>query len=196
VPLGFLRRRKDGNEPDDASGSGPGTAATAPPDGESIPFDGLTEEWRLVGRMLISGRLTDVLNRREAIAISNVQWAPIDGSGPMEPAPGLKSIDPYDLIAVLAAPQTLAYSETERAAHRIRKVPYEVGLEVPPYRVIGTVHLHPGDTPDRLLDQTGEMFVPLTGAVAYLNGQPVADLGVEVVLVNRLYIRGVEATGR
>ena len=166
------------------------------PDGDSIRFDGLTEEWRLVRRMLISGRLTDVLNRREAIAISDVEWAPIDGSGSMEPAPGLKSIDPYDLIAVLAGTGTLAYSDQERTAHRVRKVPYEVGLEVPPYRVIGTVLLHPGDTPDRLLDQSGEMFVPLTGAVAYLEGRPVADLGVEVVLVNRLYIRGVEATGR
>ena len=195
MPLGFLRRRKDGEPDGSAPGSG-SAAASAPPDDESIPFDGLTEEWRLMGRMHISGRLTDVLNRREAIAISDVQWAPIDGSGRMEPAPGLKSIDPYDLIAVLAGPQTLAYSETERAAHRIRKVPYEVAIEVPPYRVIGTVHLHPGDTPDRLLEQSGEMFVPLTGAVAYLDGKPVADLGVEVVLVNRLYIRGVEPTGR
>jgi hypothetical protein len=193
VPLGFLRRKKDGDGGAPASGS---SGVAAPPDGESIPFDGLTEEWRLMGRMHISGRLTDVLNRRESIAISNVQWAPIDGSGAMEPAPGLRSIDPYDLIAVLAGPQTIGYSETERAAHRVRKVPYEVVLEVPPYRVIGTVHLHPGDTPDRLLDQSGEMFVPLTGAVAYLEGKPVADLGVEVVLVNRLYIRGVEATGR
>jgi hypothetical protein len=195
VPLGFLRRKK--NDGPDSGPPGSGSSGTGgPPDGESIPFDGLTEEWRLAGRMHISGRLTDVLNRRESIAISNVQWAPIDGSGRMEPAPGLKSIDPYDLIAVLAGPQTLAYSETERAAHRIRKVPYEVMLEVPPYRVIGTVHLHPGDTPDRLLDQSGEMFVPLTGAVAYLDGKPVADLGIEVVLVNRLYIRGVEPTGR
>ena len=193
MPLGFLRRKKDGDRGAPESGS---SGAAAPPDAESIPFDGLTEEWRLMGRMHISGRLTDVLNHREPIAISDVQWAPIDGSGPMQPAPGLRSIDPYDLIALLGGPQTLAYSETERQAQRVRKVPYEVGLEVPPYRVIGTVHLHPGDAPDRLLEQSAEMFVPLTGAVAYLNGKPVADLGVEVVLVNRLYIRGVEATGR
>ena len=45
-----------------------------------IPFDGLTEEWRLVGRMEIEGRLSDVLNRRESIPISDVHWAPIDGS--------------------------------------------------------------------------------------------------------------------
>jgi hypothetical protein len=195
VPFGFLRRKKEGTP----HGGGPGpdsSGAGGPSDVGSIPFDGLTEEWRLIGRMGVSGRLTDVLNRREAIAISDVQWAPIDGSGSMEPAPGLKSIDPYDLIAVLAGPQTLAYSEAERQAHRVRKVPYEVAIEVPPYRVIGTVHLHPGETTDRLFDQSGEMFVPLTGAIAYLAGKPVADPGVEVVLVNRRYIRGVETTGR
>lgn len=194
MPLGFLRRKKDDPDrdhpvPEVVPGSGD-------PAGPSVPFDGLTEEWRLVGRMHVVGRLSDALNRREQIQISEVSWAPVDGSGQLEPAPGLRTIDPYDLIAVLAGSQTLVYSETERQAHRIRKVPYEVALELPPFRVVGTVHLHPGETPDRLVEQGTEMFVPLTGAVAFLDGKPVADPGIEVVLVNRLYIRGVEPTGR
>ena len=45
-----------------------------------------------------------------------------------------------------------------------------------------------------MLDQVPEMFVPLTAAIAYVANQPVADPGVEVVLVNRLYVRGVEET--
>jgi hypothetical protein len=190
VPRGFLRRRKGDDRP---AGAQPEAAPGRP--GRGVPFDGLTDEWRLNGMMHIEGRLSDVLNRRETIAISDVKWAPIDGSRGFEPAPGLQSIDPYDLIAVLAGPQTLPQSEAERLAHRIRKVPYEVGLEVPPFRILGTAHLHPGEAPDRLTDQGSEMFVPLTGAVAYLDGKPVADAGIEVVLVNRLYIRGVEATG-
>jgi hypothetical protein len=195
VPLGFLRRKRSGDQPDATSEAGTsGTPETAP--GASVPFDGLTEEWRLIGRMHVVGRLSDALNRREAIQISDVTWAPIDGSRGMEPASGLRSIDPYDLIAVLAGPQTLGRSESERQAHRIRKVPYEVGLELPPFRVIGTVHLHPGEDPSSLAEQGTEMFVALTGAVAYLDGKPVADPGIEVVLVNRLYIRGVEPTGR
>ena len=193
MPLGFLRRKRGGDEPPASSQAG---ANATPEPGEGVPFDGLTDEWRLVGRMHVDGRLSDVLNRREAIQISDVSWAPIDGSRGMEPAAGLRSIDPYDLIAVLAGPQTLGGSDSERQAHRVRKVPYEVGLEVPPFRVIGTVHLHPGEEPDRLVEQGSEMFVPLTGAVAYLDGRPVADAGIEVVLVNRLYIRGVEPTGR
>jgi len=191
VPLGFLRRKKG-----DGRGAGGRSGAPAAPSGRGVPFEGLTDEWRLAGVMHIDGRLSDVLNRRETIQISDVRWAPIDGSGTFEAAPGLQSIDPYDLIAVLAGPATLPQSEAERLAHRIRKVPYEVGLEAPPFRIVGTVHLHAGEPPDRLMDQGTEMFVPLTGAVAYLNGKPVADPGTEVVLVNRLYIRGVEPTGR
>jgi hypothetical protein len=146
--------------------------------------------------MHAEGRLSDALNRREAIAISNVSWAPIDGSKPFEAAPGLKSIDPYDLIAVLAGPDTLlAFSDAERAARRIRKEPYDVVLEAPPYRITGTIHVFPGTDAQQMLEQTAEMFVPLTGAVAYVNERPVADPGVEVVLVNRLYVRGVQERG-
>ena len=47
-------------------------------------------------------RLSDALNKRESIAMHDVKWAPIDGSGPLVDAPGLKSVDPYDLILVLA----------------------------------------------------------------------------------------------
>jgi hypothetical protein len=147
--------------------------------------------------MRIEGRLSDALNRRETISISDMQWAPIDGSGPMVPAPGLKSIDPYDLIAVLAGPTTLPnFTDEERAARRVRKEPYEVVLEAPPFRIVGTVHVFPGTDPRQMLEQSPEMFVPLTDAIAYVNERRVADPDVQVVLVNRLYVRGVEETGR
>ena len=67
-----------------------------------VPFTALTEDWRLRGRMEIAGRLTDALNKREALAITDVSWGPSDGSAPLEPAPGLRSVDPYDLILVTA----------------------------------------------------------------------------------------------
>ena len=41
---------------------------------------------------------------------------------------------------------------------------YDVALEVPPFRVIGTVFLYPGSEPDRLLDRATEMFVPVVDA--------------------------------
>ena len=156
MPFDFLKRKK---EPKPQAATAAQAAASEP---AGIPFDGLTEDWRLVGRMLIDGRLSDALNRREPISITDVRWAPVDGSGPLVPAPGLKTVDPYDLVIVLAGDATLPeMDDDERSAHRVHKVSYEVALEVPPYRVVGTVFLYPGSEPDSLLNRSSDMFVPV-----------------------------------
>jgi len=193
VPLNFLRRRKAEKKGTVTAASAP--AAASPPRAvrSGIAFDGITEEWRLIGRMDIDGRLSDALNRRESIAIHDVKWAPLDGSAPLADAPGLRSVDPYDLILVLAGEGSLPeLSDDERAAHRVHKVSYDVALEAPPFRVVGTVFLHPGSEPDRLLDRATEMFVAVVDAVAWYGDQRVGDPDVETVLVNRFYLRGVE----
>ena len=59
-------------------------------------------------------------------------------------------------------------TDDERTAHRVHKVSYDVALEVPPYRVVGTVYLYPGSEPDRLLDRSSDMFVPVVDASAFL----------------------------
>lgn len=188
MPFNFLRRKKQ---------EAPAPAAPAPSkllaSRTGVAFDGLTEEWRLMGRMQVEGRLSDALNKREAIEISDVQWAPIDGSEPFSEAPGLRSVDPYDLILVLAGEGSLPeLTDAERAAHKVHKVSFDVALEAPPFRVLGTVYLHPGMEPDRLLDRATEMFVPVVDAQALLGDQRVGDPDVETVLVNRFYLRGVE----
>ncbi|MFZ5854638.1 MAG: hypothetical protein ACOYXS_09085 [Chloroflexota bacterium] len=187
MPFGFGRGRKD--EPRPAAASPGATAGRRGP----VAFDGLTEEWRLVGFMEIEGRLSDALNRRQPIHIHDVRWAPIDGSEPFTPAPGLGLVDPYDLIIVLAGEDTLPLlTEEEKAAHRVHKVPYDVALEVPPFRVIGTVYLHPGSDPGRLLERGTDMFVPVNDAVALLGERQVNDPAIGTILVNRFYLRGVE----
>ena len=94
--------------------------------------------------------------------ISDVRWAPVDGSEELSPASGLKAVDPYDLILVMAGDATLPpLTEAERTAYKVHKVPYDVALEVPPFRVIGTVYMTPGSEPERLLDRATEMFVPV-----------------------------------
>ena len=189
MPLNFLRRKKT----DDPTASVAAPAAPTLASRSGVAFDGLTEEWHLVGRMNIDGRLSDSLNKREAIEIHDVQWAPIDGSAPLSPAPGLRSVDPYDLILVLAGEGTLPeLTEAEKAAHRVHKIAYDVALEAPPFRVLGTVLMHPGSEPDRLLDRATEMFVAVIDAQAFLGAQEVAAGEVDTVLVNRFYLRGVE----
>lgn len=191
MPFGFLKRNK-ADEP--AAGAGPGSSATTLHAGSArgVPFTALTEDWRLHGRMQISGRLSDALNKRDAIAITDVTWGPPDAAGALEPAPGLQSVDPYDLILVTAGEDSLPpLTDAERAALKVHKVGYDVALELPPFRVIGTVYLHPGSEPDRLLDRSSEMFIPVVEAVAKLGGVEVSDPDVEVILVNRFYLRGV-----
>lgn len=191
MPLPFLRRGRDSK-----GSGGPKGSPTQPGSGRKprgVAFDGLTDEWRLIGQMSIDNRLTDALNKREAIAISDVRWAPIDGSAGFTEVPGLKSIDPYDLIVVLAGEGSLPpVTEAEHAAHKVHKIAYDVLLEVPPFRVVGTVYLYPGSEPERLLDRATEMFVPVTDAIALLGDRQVSDPEVDVVLVNRFYLRGVE----
>jgi hypothetical protein len=185
VPFDFLKRKKPGVEPSPQ----PAPAAFTP----SIPFDALTEEWHLVGRMLVTGRLSDALNKREPIAIDEVYWAPVDGSGQLATAPGLKSVDPYDLVIVVAGDDSLPEMSTdERTAHRVHKVSYEVALEVPPYRVVGTVYLYPGSEPDSLLNRSSDMFVPVVDATATIGDQVVGGGPASAILVNRQYLRGVE----
>lgn len=190
MPFGFLKRKSA--EPAKAS------SAAAAPDPmhrgapRGVAFTAITEDWRLRGRMQISGRLSDALNKREAISISDVSWGAPEAGSQLDPAPGLKSVDPYDLILVTAGEDSLPpLSETERAALKVHKVPYSVVLEVPPFRVLGIVYMHPGSEPERLLDRSTEMFVPVVDGVARLGDQPVSEEGQEVILVNRFYLRGV-----
>lgn len=186
MPFDFLRRRKPAEE-SAAADPGPARPSTV------IRFDGLTEEWRLLGQMHIQGRLSDVLNKREAVPISDVSWAPIDGSGGLTAVPGLKSVDPYDLILVLAGSgSSPPMAEAEKAAYMVHKVPYDLALEAPPYRVIGTVYLLPGAEPKRLLERGTEMFVPVVDAVAWLGDRRLSAPEVDAILVNRFYLRGVD----
>jgi hypothetical protein len=189
VPFKLFGRGGGG---DDGERPAPATQPLPP----GIPFDALTDEWHLVGVMEVSGRLSDVLNRREAISLTAVSWAPVDGDGPFEPAPGLRSVDPYDLIIVLGgADSQPSLDEKQREAHKLHKVEYDVALDCPPFRVIGTVHLFPGTDPARLLDRQTELFVPVTDAVTLIEGRQLGDER-EVALVNRSYLKGVEQIDR
>ena len=202
MPFGFLKRHRpedrarEGSpaagqpvEGTSAASSGSGLHAGSP---RGVYFTALTEDWRLRGRMQISGRLSDALNRREAIAITDVKWGPPEIGAELEPAPGLKSVDPYDLILVLAGEDSLPpLNEAERAALRVHKIPYDVALEVPPFRVVGTVYMHPGAEPERLLDRATEMFVPVVDAIARSGDAEITEGVDEVILANRFYLRGV-----
>lgn len=193
MPFDFLKRNKAPAAPAleaDAAAAAAPVQATGP---RGHAFEGFSEEWHLTGTMAVEGRLSDALNKREPIEINDVRWAPIDGSSPLADAPGLRSIDPYDLIVVIAGAGSLPeMSDDEKKAHRIHKVRYDLALDAPPFRVIGTVYLHPGAEPGRLLDRSSEMFLPVVDARATISGRPIETGGAKDILINRVYLRGVE----
>jgi hypothetical protein len=193
VPFGFRKKKGAGApaETTETAGAAGGRSLRFGP-ARGVAFSALTEDWRLSGRMQIAGRLSDALNKREAIAISDVDWGAPD-SDTLEPAPGLRSVDPYDLILVTAGEESLPpLTDAERSALKVHKVAYDVALELPPFRVIGTVYLHPGSEPDRLMERSTEMFVPVVDATARLGDKEVTDPEIDVILVNRFYLRGVQ----
>ncbi|MEO7663810.1 MAG: hypothetical protein ABIV26_01690 [Candidatus Limnocylindrales bacterium] len=197
MPFGFGKKKVEaGTGAGETRGarSGPSVAAADALGARPIRFRGLTEEWRLDGQMEIHGRLVDTLNHRNAIPLSDVSWAPLDGSSASEPAPGIQAVDPYDLIVVIAGPDSLsARTEQEVNAHRIHKIAFDVALEAPPYRVVGTVQLHPGSEPEGLLERSSQMFVAVTNPVITMAGVEIGlDNDDDVALVNRFYLRGVE----
>ena len=195
MPFGFHRRGSAEPAKAAPADAPPGLAVGGRrnPARTGVPFDGLTEDWRLVGSMDLEGRLLDILNRREAIPIGDMAWSTLDALQDLQPAPGLQKVDPYDLIVVLAGDRTLpALDDAEKAALRVHKVPYDVVVEVPPYRVVGTVFLHPGSEPERLMDRSSDLFFPVTNAVVLAADARLGDGEVDVALVNRSYLRGVE----
>ncbi|MBI3746687.1 MAG: hypothetical protein HY264_09270 [Chloroflexi bacterium] len=195
MPFGFGRKK-------DAEGSAHAAVAVAQAAADArgprpVRFHGFTEDWQLKGQMTITGRLLDLLNRREAVPVTDVRWAPADGMGPLEPAPGIQSLDPYDLIVVIADPDTLAaLTDDERTAHRVHKVTFDVAVEAPPYRVVGTIQLHPGSEPESLLERGTQMFAAVTNPVLQLGGVELDLAGADTVLVNRFYLRGIKQVDR
>ena len=195
MPFNFLRRKK-AIAPEStaraAAGASAGLASAATAR-TGISFDGVTEEWRLLGRMSVEGRLSDALNRREAIAINDVRWAPIDGSAPFVAVPGLKSIDPYDLILVLAGEGSLPeLSDAERAAHKVHKVAYDVALRRPHSGIVGTVFPQPryGATP--IAGPRDRDVRRRRGCSGHVRGAAGRGPKIDTILVNQFYLRGVE----
>ena len=195
MPFGFGRKKEAKAAP-----AAPSVATVAASDARGerpIQFHGFTEEWRLEGTMRISGRLLDMLNRREALPVSDVRWAPADGSAGLEAAPGIQSIDPYDLIVAIADPDSLSIlTDEERAAHRVHKVSFDVAIEAPPYRVLGTIQLHPGSEPESLLERGTHMFAAVTDPALELAGRDLDLAGADTILVNRFYLRGIKQVDR
>ena len=111
-----------------------------------------------------------------------------------EAVPGLRTLDPFDLLLVFARPETMpARTPEETAARRRSKEMFDVLVDLAPFQVVGTVHLYPGLDASSLLDHATDLFIAFTGAVAALpSGQRLGPTEPTTILVNRSYLTHVE----
>jgi hypothetical protein len=164
---------------------------------ERITFDGLTEGQRVVGEITITGRLSDALNLREPLLISNVRVSPVStGDTAFTADPTYTSVDPYGFeIVVLSQGSLPDFGPAEQVARKIRKTSHDVQIDLGPYKVTGTIWLHSDAVVEELLGRITKLYMPVTDAVVTLGGQ-VLDLGgADSVLVNRYELRAIQERG-
>ncbi len=170
----------------------PSAADSAVSSAGGATIHAFTEERRIIGRVQVTGRLSDALNRREPLPVFGVQTAPLAAPDQLEDAPDVRQLDPYELVVVAAGPDSQpALTAEQRAAIRSRKLRYAVCCELTGASVCGTVHLHPGVDPSQLVGHRLELFVPVTDAVVRVGGTVVDEPQFDVAFVNRAYLRAV-----
>ena len=154
----------------------------------------LTEDGRIDALLGQGGvKLAAALEKRGAINVSNAQRGACDG-GPLIPALGLKTIDPYDVaIAMPAEDGEPAVSDVDRDAWQKFRQKYTATIDVPPYRVTGTLLLLPSQDPLSLTERGTELFLPVFNPTVELLGAPVKDIPRDSILVNRSHIRRINA---
>src|SRR5262249_30048677 len=137
----FLRRQPDSAEPpataEPAEGEVESEEEIEPPPPAGIAFDGLTEDWRSVGRIVSAAQAADPLDwtarpltNRDPVELRDTRWASIDEPETLEPAPGLSRMSAYDLVAIVAGdPGEPPMSDGEFAVYQVRKTASPVELE-------------------------------------------------------------------
>ena len=181
--------RRDGRaRPSDRDGA-PREAGPA----GGVPFDGLTEEWRLVGRMehrRAAFRRAEQARGDRRSTTSSGRRSTAPGRSPRRP--GCKTVDPYDLILVLAGDDTLPDADRGGAGRPpgpqglLRRRPR--GAAVPGHRdrlPVPGLRAGPAARPGDRDVRPGHRRPSLLGDEA------VAE-DIDTVLVNRFYLRGVE----
>jgi hypothetical protein len=161
-------------------------------------FVALTDDSR-IDAVLVQGRLSlaAALERRAPIEVNSVLRGPNDGSGPLAPAPQIKTIDPRTVIVAMpgdGAEPVLTAAELE-TWHNWR-VAYQVTLEAPPFTVAGIVLVLPSQDPFLLTEQGKEVALPVFSATVEVGEVSLPDVRQDGILVNRTHLRRVRTAAR
>jgi hypothetical protein len=156
-------------------------------------FVALTNDLR-IDAVLAQGRLslTDALERRAPIDVNSVLQGPNDGSGPLIPAPNIKSVDPRAVIIGMPAEGgDPVVSAAEREAWQTWRVTYEVTLEATPFKVAGILLLLPSQDPFLLTERGQELFLPVFSPTVEVGEVMLTDVRHDGILVNRSHLHRV-----
>ena len=157
-----------------AAGAGPG-----------LLFEGITDEFRLSGRLLGEGSLAEILGRGRSVAIAEASWGPVDGSAPMTAVPGIRRVDPDDFLVVLEpANSTTALPPAAGA--------WDVVLDLGDVAVVGLVSMPEGGEPGDLLVDDGDRFIAIAQAYLTAGGRALTPEPTDA-FVNRSRVRTVRA---
>jgi hypothetical protein len=161
-------------------------------------FVALTQNVRVDASLAQGGvKLADALEKRQSVVVNGVMQGPSDGMTPLLPAPGIRSIDPYDIsIAMPAEDGEPVVTEADRNAWMMYRVAYDVTLTVPPYTASGVVLLFESQDPSSLTERGSELFVPVFAPTVQIGEVTIKDTPRDAILVNRAHIRRVNASRR
>lgn len=174
--MSFWSRGRRSKEPE------PEPPPPAPPE---IPRLSVVEFWtadqRLaVGMDLSEGRLTDLINREEALRVVMLDVPPEDPTQPLEMQPGHQWVDfaVDETLLVFPPPQP---TDPHRRLHRPKQ---PVKIVIGPFAIIGSVHIPPGAQAAGFLFRQSSRFSPITRAGVQDMRLPGFEQRAEVVLVN------------
>ncbi|MGD0018565.1 MAG: hypothetical protein ABSD62_04865 [Candidatus Limnocylindrales bacterium] len=160
-------------------------------------FVALTEDGRIDAMLQGGIKLAEVMEKRAAVSVNNAQQGPADLSAPLAPAPGVRSVDPYDISIVMPAEDgEPVVSDADRDAWSKFRVAYDITLEATLFKVSGVLLLLPSQDPLSLTERGTELFLPVFAPVVQMGATTIKDTPRDAILVNRSHMRKVSATKR
>ena len=160
-------------------------------------FVALTEDGRIDARLAKGGvKVPDALEKRAAIDVNDAKQGPSDGSA-LAPAPGVKSVDPYDIAIVMpAADGEPVVSDGDMDVWSKFRIVYDVTFEATPFKVSGVLLLLPSVDVDSLIERGTQLFLPVFAPVVQAGATTIKDCPRDAILVNRSHMRKLNARKR
>ena len=136
---------------------------------------------------MFGDRLTDFLNGQERFRLHHCEFTSLD-DGRVVPVDSV-SVEREDLLAVVGT------GPRGSEKQRIRLEEQRMQLAIGPYVILGRIHVPPGEDAMRNILQR-EPMIPLTGAtLAYSRAGETVARDIDTVIVNRLQVEWITATG-